>query len=122
MSSHKLSDLDGDDPANIQPKSNFNLSPLLSSSVPLSLSEILDTINGFGKLGGLSEEELNSFRQQVLSLGIDSSDPNHQNNQNSSDFNTATQNVQTALNMDSSTRSGVFKRRGIGTIDGMFYW
>lgn len=130
----------------------LDISRRLSVSTPLSLTEILDTINGFGAIGGLSEEELNSFRQQVLSLGLDNSSSSSTNSekQNSVDnaalkfksdhprtdsanpvfrqssqpkhanpgLKTAPQNSLKTKNFISSKRSGVFNRRGIGTIKG----
>lgn len=56
-----------------------DVSNLLLTSAPLSLPQILDTINNFGQIGGLSENELNLFRQQVLSLKFENSNfqPQH---------------------------------------------
>lgn len=125
MQNHKNNTLNQFDNTEIslnQESSPFlDLSSLLSSSTPLGLNKILDIINEFGKVGGLTEDELNSFRQQVLSLGIDDSSPHDQN-----DSNTITHDPKQIprvlgkpKNINQSKRSGVFNRRGIGTIDGM---
>lgn len=108
-----------------------------SAMTALSVTEILNTINRFGGVAGLSEEELNAFRQQVLSLGINAdsknentaknnmermdqkmfnANSNYDNDQKQDQLSAPQQNIfADTKTLNSSKRSGVFNRRGIGT-------